>query len=61
MDILFRLIKQVYFQSKMGKTRFLTEEMDGKVFDSRQSTHISFVINMTKVLFPTLDFHLTYK
>ena len=38
---------------KMGKTRSLREEMDGKVFISRLSRHpFSLVNNMIKVLFP---------
>ena len=35
------------FRRKMEKTRSVKEEMDGKVFISRQSRHISFVIIMT--------------
>ena len=38
----------------MVKTRSVKEEMEGKLFVSRQSRHISFVIIMIKVLFPTL-------
>ena len=34
------------FRRKMEKTRSVKEEMDGKVFISRQSRHISFVIIM---------------
>ena len=38
---------------KMGKTRSVREEMDGKVFISRQSRHpFSLISNMIKVLFP---------
>ena len=38
---------------KMGKTRSVREEMDGKVFISRQSRHpFSLINNMIKVLFP---------
>ena len=42
------------FRRKMEKTRSVKEEMEGKLFISRQSPHISFVIIMIKVLFPTL-------
>ena len=35
----------------MEKTRSVKEEMEGNVFISRQSRHISFVIIMIKVLF----------
>ena len=38
----------------MEKARSVEEEMEGKLFISRQSRHISFVIIMIKVLFPTL-------
>ena len=41
------------FRRKMEKTRSVKEEMEGKMFISRQSRHISFVIIMIKVLFPT--------
>ena len=40
----------------MEKTRSVNEEMEGKLFISRQSRHIFFVIIMIKVLFPTLYF-----
>ena len=39
---------------KMEKMRSVKEEMDGKMFISRQSRHISFVIIMIKILFATL-------
>ena len=42
------------FYLKMEKTRSVKEEMDGEVFITRQSWHISFVIIMIKVLFLTL-------
>ena len=45
----------------MGKTRSVREEMDGKVFISRQSRHPFSLINiMIKVLFPicTLIWHV---
>ena len=38
----------------MEKTRSVKEEMEGKLFISCQSGHISFVIIMIKVLFPTV-------
>ena len=38
----------------MEKTRSVKEEMEGKLFISRHSRHISFVIIMIKLLFPTL-------
>ena len=38
---------------KVGKTRSVREEMDGKVFISRQSRHtFPLINNMIKVLFP---------
>ena len=37
---------------KMEVTRYMEEEMDGKVFVSRQSWHFSSVNNMVKVLLP---------
>ena len=49
------------FRRKMEKTRFVREEMEGKVFISRQSRHISFVIIMIGVLFPTLYLDLACK
>ena len=42
------------FRRMMEKTRSVKEEMDGMVFISRQSWHISSVILMIKVLFPSL-------
>ena len=42
-----------FFCRKMEKTRSVKEEMDGRVFISRQSRHrFSLINNMTKVLFP---------
>ena len=38
------------FRRKMQKTRSVKEEMEGKLFISRQSRHISFVFIMIKVL-----------
>ena len=49
------------FRRKMEKTRSVKEEMDGKLFISRQSRHISFVVIMIKVLFPTLYLYLACK
>ena len=49
------------FRRKMEKTRSVKEEMEGKLFISRQSRHISFVIIMIKVLFPILYLHLACK
>ena len=43
-----------FFRRKMEKTRSVGEEMDGKVFISHQTRHVSFVIIMIKVLFPNL-------
>ena len=37
---------------KVEKTRSMKEEMDEKLFSSRQSRHFSFVNNMIKVLLP---------
>ena len=45
----------------MEKTRYVKEEMEGNLFISRQSRHISFVIIMIKVLFPSLYLYLAYK
>ena len=49
------------FRRKMDKTRSVKEEMKVKLFISRQSRHISFVIIMIKVLFPTLYLYLACK
>ena len=49
------------FRQKVEKTRSVKEEMEGKLFISRQSRHISFVIIMLKVLFPTLYLYLACK
>ena len=49
------------FRRKMEKTRSVKEEMEGKLFISRQSRHIFFVIIMIKVLFPTLYLYLACK
>ena len=49
------------FRRKMEKTRSVKEEMEGKLFISRQSWHISFVNIMIKVLFPTLYLYLACK
>ena len=49
------------FLRKMEKTRSVKEEMEGELFISRQSRHISFVIIMIKVLFPTLYLYLACK
>ena len=60
-DIQFQLIRPVYFRRKMEKTRSAKKEMDGLVFISRQSWHISLVIIKIKVLFPTLYLYLACK
>ena len=49
------------FCQKMEKTRSVKEEMEGKLFISRQSRHISFVVIMIKVLFTTLYLYLASK
>ena len=49
------------FRRKMEKMRCVKEEMEGKLCISRQSPHFSFVINMIKVLFPTLYLYLACK
>ena len=49
------------FHWQMEKTRSVKEEMEGKLFNSRQSRYISFVIIMIKVVFPTLYFYLACK
>ena len=49
------------FRRTIEKTRSMKEEMDGKVFISGQSRHISFVIFLIKVLFPTLNLDLACK
>ena len=44
---------RTFFCRKMEKTRSVREEMDGKVFISRQSRHpFPLINNMIKVLFP---------
>ena len=40
------------FCRKMERTRSVRDEMDGKVFISRQSRIFSLIYNMIKVLFP---------
>ena len=49
------------FRRKMDKTRSVKEELERKLFISRQSRHISFVNIMIKVLFPTLYLYLACK
>ena len=52
---------RTFFCRKMGKTRSVREEMDGRVFISRQSRHLFTLINnMIIVLFPfcTLIWHV---
>ena len=49
------------FRRKMKKMQSVKEEMEGKVFISLQSRHISFVFIMIKVLFPTLYLYLACK
>ena len=49
------------FRRKMEKTRSVKEEMEGKLFISRQSRHVSFVFVMIKVLFPILCLYLACK
>ena len=45
----------------MQQTLSVKEEMEGKLFISRQSRHISFVIIMIKVLLLTLYLYLACK
>ena len=40
------------FHRKVEKTQPLREEMDGKVFISRQSRHFLFIVNVVKKLSP---------
>ena len=49
------------FRRKMEMTRSVKEEMEGNLFVSRQSRHISFVIIMIKKLFPILYLYLACK
>ena len=49
------------FHRKTENTWSVKEEVDGEVFISPQSRHISFVFMMIKVLFPTLYIHLACK
>ena len=49
------------FRWKMEKMRSVKEEMEGNLFISHHSRHISFVINMSKVLFITLYLYLACK
>ena len=52
-DVHFRRIGPVLFCRKMEKSRSVREEMDEKVFISRQSRHpFPLISNMNKVLFP---------
>ena len=41
-----------FFRRKMEKTRSMKEEMDGEVFISHQSWHLSFLVNTIKILLP---------
>ena len=51
-----------FFCRKMEKSRSVREEMDGKVFISRQSRHLFPLINiMIQVLFPYLYLDLACK
>ena len=45
----------------MEKSRSVKEKMEGRLFNSRQSRHFSFVIIMIKGLFPTLYLYLACK
>ena len=49
------------FRLMMEKTRSVKEDVDGLVFISRQSRHVSFVIILNKVLFRTLYLDLGCK
>ena len=52
-DVHFRRIGPYFFCRKMEKTRSVREEVDGRVFNSRQSRHLLPLINnMIEVLFP---------
>ena len=51
-DAHFSRIGPVLFPSKDGKDAVVKEEMDGELFNSRQSRHYPFIDNMIKVLFP---------
>ena len=45
-------LRPYIFCRKIEKTRSTREEMDGKVFSSRQSWHFLFIYNIIRVLFP---------
>ena len=45
-------LRPYIFRRKMEKTRPMREEMDGKVFISRQSWHFLFIVKIIKALFP---------
>ena len=49
------------FRQKIGKTRRMRKEEDGKEFISRQRRHFSLLKIMIKVLFPALYPHLLRK
>ena len=49
---IFHELGRYFFRRNMEKTRPRKGEMEGKVFLSRQSRHLSFVNNMIKVPFP---------
>ena len=51
-DVYFWRIWPVHFLSKMVTTRYMKEDLDGKVFISRQSRQFHFIANMKKLLFP---------
>ena len=60
-DVLFRRIRPLSCPSKNRENAVYKERNGRKVFLSRQSRHISLVIIMIKVLFPTLYLHLACK
>ena len=49
------------FRQKMERTQSIKEEMDGKVFNSRQSRHLSFLFILIKIIFPTFYIDLACK
>ena len=52
-DVISDGSERTIFCRKMERTRSVREEMDGRVFISRQSRHpFSLINNMIKVLFP---------
>ena len=47
---------RTFFCRKIKKSPSMKEEMDGEVYISRQSRHLSFIDDMIEILFPNFTF-----